>query len=470
MAADSPDPSVPEDAVGRRVSCGGERATVRVNDFVHLIHCERKASGLREQSSDPYLERRPERAHAAGQLVHNQPAFQASLKQLHGAEVSYGSVDDRAFTRRASTHTTHSWGSALTVRLVRRLWLGVEWDNPERGKHDGVHEGVHYFSCSFPGSGSFVRPAKVSFGVDFLSAVAQVYHMETDEDQSEDISIFSKTRSRSLIGRWEDVAAIAEQTEELETLQLSFNRLQLTSDPGSLSRAFLRLRMLTLNECALSWTQVLQCAPMWPQLQELGLEGNKICTISNPGPDLFQTLKSLSLSGNPLDQDSVLALSSLPRLEELNLSETGLSALRFSDAAPGNKESPRNVCSANHRAEKHFKPELDQSQSRETSRERLKTRARPITEQKKALNQSSTNHRAEKHFKPELSQSQSRETLNQSSANHRAEKGFKPELGEETKMFPVLKNLNLDHNDVSEVSASPWKRRGVGAELGETRD
>lgn len=27
------------------------------------------------------------------------------------------------------------------------LWLGVEWDEPDRGKHDGSHDGVQYFSC-----------------------------------------------------------------------------------------------------------------------------------------------------------------------------------------------------------------------------------------------------------------------------------------------------------------------------------
>lgn len=294
---ESPEPALPEDAVGRRVSCGGERATVRY---------------------------------------------------------------------------------VGPVPPTKGVWLGVDWDNPERGKHDGVHEGVQYFTCS-PGAGSFVRPSKVSFGVDFLSALEQFYNIDVDEVLSEDISISSKKLewdrlkersfenllsvllnrsdvcgagaegvvrkttpnvtwldlSRTLIGRWDDVAAITEQMVALEGLQLSYNRLAPPPEPALLSPAFLRLTTLTLNGCALCWSQVLHCAPMWPQLEHLGLEENHICTITDPGPDLLQTLKSLSLAHNPLDEASVLSLSSLPRLEQLNLSQTGLTSLHFTDSGPG---------------------------------------------------------------------------------------------------------------------------------------
>ena len=44
-------------------------------------------------------------------------------------------------------------GALCTVRFTGEVkkttgtWLGVEWDDPKRGKHDGTHEGVRYFTC-----------------------------------------------------------------------------------------------------------------------------------------------------------------------------------------------------------------------------------------------------------------------------------------------------------------------------------
>lgn len=47
-----------------------------------------------------------------------------------------------------------SFSSALcTVRYIGTVlgtkgeWLGVEWDDPRRGKHGGEHDGVRYFEC-----------------------------------------------------------------------------------------------------------------------------------------------------------------------------------------------------------------------------------------------------------------------------------------------------------------------------------
>lgn len=40
-----------------------------------------------------------------------------------------------------------------TVRYIGSVadkqgsWLGVEWDDSSRGKHNGTHDGVSYFKC-----------------------------------------------------------------------------------------------------------------------------------------------------------------------------------------------------------------------------------------------------------------------------------------------------------------------------------
>jgi dynactin complex subunit len=46
-------------------------------------------------------------------------------------------------------------GQACTIRYIGPVaaksgeWLGVEWDDPLRGRHDGTHAGVKYFTCMY---------------------------------------------------------------------------------------------------------------------------------------------------------------------------------------------------------------------------------------------------------------------------------------------------------------------------------
>ena len=58
------------------------------------------------------------------------------------------------------------------VGATKGEWLGVEWDDPARGRHDGTHEGVKYFHPIRSGSCcSFLRHNKVSFGIDVVEGV-----------------------------------------------------------------------------------------------------------------------------------------------------------------------------------------------------------------------------------------------------------------------------------------------------------
>ncbi|KAL2002688.1 hypothetical protein VTN02DRAFT_6171 [Thermoascus thermophilus] len=84
-------------------------------------------------------------------------------------------------------------GALCTVRYAGTVqgtsgdWLGVEWDDPTRGKHSGEHRGVRYFKCKSKHStaGSFVRPSRPADKPrGFLEALHEKYASEFEEQLS----------------------------------------------------------------------------------------------------------------------------------------------------------------------------------------------------------------------------------------------------------------------------------------------
>ncbi|XP_044275976.1 tubulin-specific chaperone E isoform X1 [Varanus komodoensis] len=270
------------------------------------------------------------------------------------------------------------------------IWLGVEWDNPQRGKHNGSHEGIQYFKCRHSTGGSFIRPNKAHFGVDFLSAVKEKYGANEDDQDvehgTETLLVFRKkavetvgfnsvkekqkqlntlsdisvdecavslagqdgeirrtcpniTRidlSKNLLSSWKEVVAIACQLEKLETLNLSDNKMRFPSTPLPASTAFCKLRVLALNRTRVTWAEVLLCAAGWPALEELSLASNDISLLERP-VDVLQNLKWLDLSYNHLDESQLHLIADLPRLERLILLNNGISSICFPDAGFGCK-------------------------------------------------------------------------------------------------------------------------------------
>lgn len=61
-------------------------------------------------------------------------------------------------------------GSLCTVRFhgtlngTKGAWLGVEWDDPARGKHNGKHQDQQIFTCQSDAetAASFIRPTRKS--------------------------------------------------------------------------------------------------------------------------------------------------------------------------------------------------------------------------------------------------------------------------------------------------------------------
>uniref|UniRef100_A0A8C8XQ06 Tubulin-specific chaperone E n=2 Tax=Panthera TaxID=9688 RepID=A0A8C8XQ06_PANLE len=208
------------------------------------------------------------------------------------------------------------------------LWLGVEWDNPARGKHDGSHEGIVYFKCRHPTGGSFVRPNKVNFGVDFLTAVNNRYVLEDGpEEDGKEQPVTIGNKPVETIG----FDSVVKQQSE--------NKLRFPSGSPSLAGTFPALKVLVLNRTGITWAEVLRCAPGWPVLEELYLKSNDI-SISERPADVLQTVKLLDLSSNPLiDENQLFLIAYLPRLEQLILSDVGISSIHFPDAGTGCKTS-----------------------------------------------------------------------------------------------------------------------------------
>ncbi|CAG5119713.1 unnamed protein product, partial [Candidula unifasciata] len=287
-----------------------------------------------------------------------------------------------------------------TIRFIgqvpptKGIWLGVEWDDPSRGRHDGCHEGVRYFQTSHPKSGSFVRPTKVDGGITALRAVNERYGLKNDAEagvKTEELFVldqylnpvvvemvgakkvnmlqsqFNKLKKISMfdmkvyaagpegeLGRlcpnvtdldvssclfssWERVSELTCQMSHLKDLNVSENRLLIPKDPTSLSPSFARVQNLTLNQMNITWKEVLAICSMFPALEELHCSFNNIVYFADASSEL-KGLKILDLMTNNIqDWNEVLKLGNLQRLETLIISENKIKSIFFPDCSPTEK-------------------------------------------------------------------------------------------------------------------------------------
>lgn len=274
------------------------------------------------------------------------------------------------------------------VPPTKGIWLGVDWDEPYRGKHNGTFEGKFYFSTRYSRSGSFVRSGKVKFGCDCVTAIHSRYgEVQGDETAGIDKSSLASVKkemkaalfevvgfdkvnkkqsqfdrlevvnlkdelvngagppgslsklcprikeldlSRNLLSCWESVAEITCQLPLLTTLTVSENRLTIPSDPASLKDAFIQLKHVVASRMEYTWSEVLTCCYMWPNLETLQIPFNNVSTINIPLSNCLINLKVLDLEGNCIcEWKEVNKLGSLPSLESLNLSDTALTEISF---------------------------------------------------------------------------------------------------------------------------------------------
>ncbi|RUP19616.1 CAP Gly-rich domain-containing protein, partial [Jimgerdemannia flammicorona] len=166
-------------------------------------------------------------------------------------------------------------------------WLGVEWDNPLRGKHDGFHNGVRYFHCSVPNSGSFIRPnpAKIFTGRPFLAALVERYmpslpNAAKDDaggySAEQDVGIIHFGGDRSIeveIVGFEKIERKQKHLDQLQEVGLAQTQISSAGTPGEIKRIAPHIHDLDLSKNLITdWSVIAQIISQLHELEVLRLK------------------------------------------------------------------------------------------------------------------------------------------------------------------------------------------------------
>ncbi|EZA50346.1 hypothetical protein DMN91_003520 [Ooceraea biroi] len=266
-------------------------------------------------------------------------------------------------------------------------WLGIDWDDLTRGKHNGTYQGIEYFQARHSTSGSFIRPGKAKFGISCPKAIEMRYGLINDEfagiNRDEISSLrkeinapflelvgFSKVNrkqskfdelkivwlreqyvsdagkpgelknlcpnieeldiSKNLINSWKIVIEICSQLHLLVRLNVSENYLPI-KDVTRWKDLFATVKHLTLARMNYNWSDIQQCISMFPSIEELSISFNVVKIIEDiPANTNLIKIVTLILEGNLISSwDEILKLGFLPCLEYLNLNLNKLDNIRF---------------------------------------------------------------------------------------------------------------------------------------------
>ncbi|VDK52485.1 unnamed protein product, partial [Cylicostephanus goldi] len=268
-------------------------------------------------------------------------------------------------------------GHAAVVRYVGSVvdhpgvWVGVEWDDPNRGKHDGMVNGVRYFTTSTPKGGSLVKIQNVCTGVDILTAIQKRYADDVDENvfvvSSKPVELvgmqstslkqsnvhrlshivlescgvakpppqtcapFKRCVSlnlfNNLLQRWDDIHEILKYFPVLRELVLRKNRMELAKE-GPAWADVDHLQDLVISDCGLTADSVSNILLYLPSLRSIFAVSNKFANFRVP--NLAGNLTTLDLGSNPIRCFSNIS-GNLNRLEKLSVADCGIQTISIGE-------------------------------------------------------------------------------------------------------------------------------------------
>lgn len=262
-----------------------------------------------------------------------------------------------------------------TIRFLGQVhgqdgeWVGLEWDDPSRGKHDGMYDGVRYFECqrntashgrceednTHAGPGSLIRLRKLiqnaETGISLEKAIDERYKYSVRRECKNDM-IKEEEKDPDIVGACTGVAhntvqAVLVGEEKSEHIARSDGRLMQVScaamfvsdiTPTLRLQSFLRkVEYLDLSSNLLCrWSEVLRLIDSLPALKTLDVSDNKMELDKDEGKKLGDT----KLQGRQEDRLIESSRDQDCSLESLILNRCALTwytALQFARSLPSIK-------------------------------------------------------------------------------------------------------------------------------------
>ncbi|KAI9025100.1 hypothetical protein CLU79DRAFT_746264 [Phycomyces nitens] len=236
-----------------------------------------------------------------------------------------------------------------TVAKSTGQWLGVEWDDPSRGKHDGSHGGIRYFECSSPTAGSFVRyhPEKVITGTTFLEALKDKYLDDTTGKglyvHEEDVGLLYLGGNKSIevetVG-FDKVQRTQSNFENITVVGLAELCISSAGEPGIIKEAKLAIEDVDLSRNLLrDWNTIADIVYQLPNLRLLRLNNSRLASLPTDINSLyreaqspFTNLTTLGLNNSGVSWEDILRIEPLiTNLEDLQLGNNKITNLRGID-------------------------------------------------------------------------------------------------------------------------------------------
>jgi len=223
------------------------------------------------------------------------------------------------------------WAGMVRIKGVEEpSWLGVEWDDPTRGKSTGSVEDVQYFVparrdvCSY----SFLKEHRIRTAMCFVEAIKAKYGPSppsSGQEEEPDVIVFGPSQGQrvpvEVVGR-EQVQQRFGQLNTLQCASLQDSLFGLWGD--SVGRDGIPINLVELdltNTLIRDWGEVIQICKNLTKLETLSLGHNRFLAIPelNHGAYNFP-LKSLTLNNTNMHWSKAVSIcgACFPQLQELH--------------------------------------------------------------------------------------------------------------------------------------------------------